>query len=64
MIVCYDDKESVAAKCDYVISAPAAGVIIWELSQDYYNGKSELLEVVGQKFGSAKREQTDASLIR
>jgi chitinase len=50
MIVCYDDTQSVGAKCDYVTSKQAAGIIIWELTQDYRNGKSELLEVVGQSF--------------
>jgi len=50
MIVCYDDTQSVAAKCDYVKARQSAGIIIWELTQDYRNGKSELLEVVGQSF--------------
>jgi chitinase len=50
MIVCYDDTQSVGAKCDYVKSRQSAGIIIWELTQDYRNGKSELLEVVGQTF--------------
>lgn len=49
-IVCYDDTESVGAKCDYVKAKQAAGIIIWELTQDYRNGKSELLAVVGQSF--------------
>jgi chitinase len=52
MIVCYDDTQSVGAKCDYVKAKQSAGVIIWELSQDYRNGKSELLEVIGQSFRS------------
>lgn len=53
MIVCFDDTESVGAKCDYVKSQQAAGLIIWELTQDYRNGKSELLAVVGEKFHSS-----------
>jgi chitinase len=50
MIVCYDDTQSVAAKCSYVKTRQSAGIIIWELTEDYRNGKSELLEVVGQSF--------------
>ena len=52
MIVCFDDTQSVGAKCDYVRTKQAAGLIIWELTQDYRNGKSELLEVVGSSFRS------------
>jgi chitinase len=50
MVVSYDDGESVAAKCNYVKSKQCAGLIIWELSQDFRNGRSELLEVIGQSF--------------
>jgi chitinase len=50
MIVCFDDTQSVGAKCDYVRTKQGAGIIIWELTQDFRNGKSELLEVVGQSF--------------
>jgi len=50
-VVCYDDAQSVAAKCDYVRSGGAAGVIVWEISQDFRNGRSELLEAIGQSFG-------------
>jgi chitinase len=50
MIVCYDDTQSVEAKCDYVKTRQSAGIIIWELTQDFRNGKSELLAVVGQSF--------------
>ncbi len=52
MILCYDDTESVAAKCDYVTSRQAAGIIIWDISEDYRNGASELLAVVGRSFTS------------
>jgi chitinase len=52
MIVCYDDTQSVGAKCDYVRSKQAAGIIIWELTQDYRNGTSELLAAVGSSFRS------------
>jgi chitinase len=52
MIVSYDDTRSVGEKCDYVKSHQAAGIIIWELSEDYRNGTSELLAVVGQSFAA------------
>jgi chitinase len=51
-ILSYDDPQSVGEKCDYVKAAHSAGLIIWELSQDFRNGKSELLEVIGQSFRS------------
>jgi chitinase len=50
MVLCYDDPQSVTAKCDYVKSRQSAGLIIWELTQDYRNGNSELLDVIGQSF--------------
>ena len=46
-IVSYDDEFSIWRKCLYVLGADAAGVIIWEISQDRREGKSVLLEVVG-----------------
>ena len=52
MIVCYDDEESVGAKCDYVKTKQAAGVIVWEISEDYRNGASELLAVIGRSFAA------------
>ena len=50
MIVCYDDTQSVEAKCEYVKTRQSAGIIIWDLTQDFRNGKSDLLAVVGQAF--------------
>jgi hypothetical protein len=32
----------------------AAGVIIWEISQDYYQGSSKLLSAIGRAFGKRK----------
>jgi len=49
-IICYDDVRSVQRKCRYVKEKEAAGVIIWELSDDDVQGKSELLNVVGASF--------------
>ncbi len=51
VIIAFDDRESVAAKCRYVLDKQAAGVIVWDLSGDEWNGKSELLEVIGRAFG-------------
>jgi len=50
MIVCFDDAQSVGAKCNYVKNRQSAGIIIWELTQDCRNGTSELLAVVGRSF--------------
>lgn len=46
----YDDLQSVGEKCALVNTVGAAGIIIWELSQDFRNGKSELLEEIGKDF--------------
>jgi chitinase len=51
-IISFDDMRSIALKCQYVKDQGAAGVIIWELSQDLRAGKSELLEIVGKSFGA------------
>jgi chitinase len=52
MVISYDDMSSVSLKGQYVKDKQSAGVIIWELSQDYRSGNSELLEVVGKSFGA------------
>jgi chitinase len=49
-IVCFDDTRSVALKCKYVKDREVAGIIIWELSEDYKKGSPELLEVIGMEF--------------
>lgn len=49
-IISFDDPRSISLKCQYVKDAGAAGVIIWEISQDFRNGKPELLEVVAKSF--------------
>jgi chitinase len=54
VIISYDDEQSVAAKCRYVLDKNSAGVIIWELTQDTVNGQPVLLNVVGSAF--AKKE--------
>jgi GH18 family chitinase len=50
-IISFDNMSSISLKCQYVKDKSSAGVIIWELSEDYRAGTSELLEVVGKSFG-------------
>ena len=50
-IISFDNMSSISLKCQYVKDKQSAGVIIWELSEDYRAGTSELLEVVGKSFG-------------
>jgi chitinase len=50
-IISFDDERSVARKCRYVKEKMAAGIIIWEISLDYYQGSSVLLAQVGKEFG-------------
>jgi len=60
MIIAFDDMRSIALKCQYVKDRGAAGVLIWELSQDRRSGTSELLEVVGRSFRSGARPAVKA----
>ena len=50
MIVSFDDEKSIGLKCQYILDKKAAGVIIWEITQDDYKGSSVLLKVVGEAF--------------
>ncbi len=50
-IISYDDEKSVGLKCQYILEKEVAGVIIWELSDDYYQDSSVLLNVVAKSFG-------------
>jgi len=53
LLVSYDDPESVGLKADYVIQNQARGLIIWEITHDYFeDGRSPLLEVIWNKFQS------------
>jgi chitinase len=49
-VLSYDDEQSVSLKCQYVLANRAAGVIIWELTQDDDRGEPVLLERVGESF--------------
>ena len=51
-ILCFDDMRSVYRKCRYVLDKGAAGVIIWEITQDSVGGAPHLLNVVGAAFGA------------
>jgi GH18 family chitinase len=50
VIVSYDDERSIGLKCQYVLDKKTAGVIIWELGGDHWQGSSVLLNVVGEAF--------------
>jgi chitinase len=49
-IASFDDARSVSLKCKFIKDNDAAGIIIWELSEDYYQDSSTLLRVVGEEF--------------
>jgi chitinase len=49
-VICFDDPFSVYWKCAYVLDKGAAGVIIWELSEDGFRGQNILIKAVGQAF--------------
>ncbi|MGB7296012.1 MAG: glycoside hydrolase family 18 protein [Candidatus Aminicenantales bacterium] len=49
-VLSYDDEQSVGLKCQYVTENMAAGVIIWELTNDNARGESVLLKRVGESF--------------
>lgn len=49
-IISFDDERSVSLKCRYIKEKQVAGVIIWELSLDYFKNTSILLELVGKEF--------------
>ena len=55
MVISYDDPSSIGLKCQYVKDKASAGVIIWELGNDFRSGASALLEVVGKSFGAGSR---------
>ncbi len=47
-IITYDDTTSIKLKCDYVRKNDLAGTIFWKLGQDYGNGKTPLLTMLGK----------------
>ena len=49
-IISFDDERSIALKCQYIKEKRVAGVIIWELTEDYDEDSSVLSEVIGKEF--------------
>ncbi len=49
-VISFEDADSVEAKCGLVLAAGTAGVIIWELSGDDWDGRPVLLEAVARAF--------------
>jgi len=49
-IISFDDEHSVSLKCKYIKNRQVAGIIIWEITQDYYKDSSVLLEIIGKEF--------------
>jgi chitinase len=58
VLLSYDDEKSVALKCRFIKEKQAAGVIIWEISQDYYGGDSVLLGTVGKEFAKPEKQRS------
>jgi len=54
-LLSYDDEKSIALKCRFVKEHQAAGVIIWEISQDFIGGDSVLLSAVGKEFAKPEK---------
>ncbi len=46
-VVCYDDEDSIAAKCRFIRAAGLRGAAVWEVTQDTIDGRPVLLDVVG-----------------
>jgi chitinase len=55
VLLSYDDEKSIALKCRFVNEKKAAGVIIWEISQDFIGGDSVLLSTVGKEFAKPEK---------
>ncbi|MBN1894348.1 glycoside hydrolase family 18 protein [bacterium] len=51
LFLSYDDERSVGLKADYVIRKGARGLIIWEITDDYFeDGRTPLLDVIHKRF--------------
>lgn len=51
LFISYDDEESVALKAGYVMTAGARGLIIWEMTDDYFeDGRTPLLDAIRRVF--------------
>jgi chitinase len=57
-VVAYDDEESTAMKAQYVIDHGIRGIIIWELSGDFFpDGSTPLLDAIHRAFTAADRPE-------
>jgi chitinase len=57
LLVSYDDEESIRAKAQYVLDNHASGVIIWEITGDYFeDGTTPLLDTIHSLFNSSKKK--------
>jgi GH18 family chitinase len=51
LFISYDDEESVKWKADYVMERGAGGLIIWEMTDDYFeDGRTPLLDAIIRVF--------------
>lgn len=50
ILLSFDDIRSIFRKCRYVLDKGLAGVIIWEVTADWHEGRSELLQTVAKTF--------------
>lgn len=58
-VISYDDSQSVALKCAYVISKGSGGAIIWAIGQDKIGAKQPLLETVGSFLRTTSVDKSD-----
>ena len=49
-IITYENQESIAAKCQYVLENDYGGVMIWALSYDKTSNGQELIQSIGQNY--------------
>jgi len=55
-VVAYDDEESTSIKARYVTDNGIRGIIIWELSGDFFpDGSTPLLDSIHKVFSAAPR---------
>lgn len=55
-VVSYDDEESTALKAQYVVDNGIRGIIIWELTGDFFpDGSTPLLDTIHKVFTAAPR---------
>ena len=53
-LVSYDDRESARAKGAWARTEHLRGVFFWEITQDYVNGRNELVEAAREGLGLAR----------